>query len=460
VLNTYLLMKCLCFNVLPNFAMTDYASQGKTRPYNVVDLSHCQSHQSYYTALSRCSTAKGTAIIQGFDISKITGGLSGWLRKEFREIELLNDITKLKFNNMLPTIVLGHTRNNLINNYRNWKGKNYNPEFIHSSLTWSLSDPLIHDNFNVEWRLVDRSKKSNDAVMITQNHRTTQAKGTLPISYRSIPDDSSNIITSLDKITLRWNCSNWSCAYDSLFTLLFAIWIEKPRYWNKAFQSHSIYLQQLVKGFQDIRVGRFDFEHVRNEVHNVIHTNNPNSFPLGHNFASVNDLLRTMFIEQIPVGRLTCSICHSNIVIDHGYSIHFDILPGTGRSTAEWIKSLFDVENPPVCPTCNTTYNKEIHFPKVPHVISFDISSLSTQFIISSNIKILKNSRNTILKLKRIIYFGDNHFVTRMFDCDDNMWFHDGQCNSGFIISENYSITNTDLNRCHGKLASILIYGH
>ncbi|KAJ7927380.1 hypothetical protein B0H13DRAFT_1506161, partial [Mycena leptocephala] len=27
--------------VLPNFAMTDYASQGKTRIYNVVDLQHC-----------------------------------------------------------------------------------------------------------------------------------------------------------------------------------------------------------------------------------------------------------------------------------------------------------------------------------------------------------------------------------------------------------------------------------
>ena len=38
--------------VLPNFAMTDFASQGKTRPYNPVDLNNCRSHQAYYTALS------------------------------------------------------------------------------------------------------------------------------------------------------------------------------------------------------------------------------------------------------------------------------------------------------------------------------------------------------------------------------------------------------------------------
>jgi hypothetical protein len=65
--------------VLPNFAMTDFASQGKTRPYNPVDLNNCRSHQAYYTALSRSSTAKGTIILQGFDSKKITGRASGAL---------------------------------------------------------------------------------------------------------------------------------------------------------------------------------------------------------------------------------------------------------------------------------------------------------------------------------------------------------------------------------------------
>src|SRR5580704_8592105 len=53
--------------VLLNFAMTDYASQGKNRPYNTVHLSSCASHQSYYTCLSRSTSAAGTIIMQGFD---------------------------------------------------------------------------------------------------------------------------------------------------------------------------------------------------------------------------------------------------------------------------------------------------------------------------------------------------------------------------------------------------------
>ncbi|KAJ6603849.1 hypothetical protein B0H10DRAFT_1822099 [Mycena sp. CBHHK59/15] len=42
--------------ILPNFAMTDYASQGKSREFNVVDLNNCKTHTSYYTALSRSTS--------------------------------------------------------------------------------------------------------------------------------------------------------------------------------------------------------------------------------------------------------------------------------------------------------------------------------------------------------------------------------------------------------------------
>jgi hypothetical protein len=70
-------------NVLPNFSMTDYASQGKTRPQNPVNLSHCRNFQSIYTCLSRSSSAAGTLIIQGFNAAKVTKGLPGHLRQEF-----------------------------------------------------------------------------------------------------------------------------------------------------------------------------------------------------------------------------------------------------------------------------------------------------------------------------------------------------------------------------------------
>ncbi|KAK0431127.1 hypothetical protein EV421DRAFT_1893412 [Armillaria borealis] len=94
--------------VLPNFAMTDYASQGKTHAFNVVDLHKCKSHQSMYTCLSCSASAEGTLILQGLSKGmrqNITKGASGALRQEFCELELLDEITALRFEGNLRHVL-------------------------------------------------------------------------------------------------------------------------------------------------------------------------------------------------------------------------------------------------------------------------------------------------------------------------------------------------------------------
>lgn len=41
-------------------------------------------------------------MVQSFDPGKITGGISGHLRQEFQELNLLDEITTLKYNNQFP----------------------------------------------------------------------------------------------------------------------------------------------------------------------------------------------------------------------------------------------------------------------------------------------------------------------------------------------------------------------
>lgn len=43
------------------------------------------------------ASSEGILIVQGMDTSKITKGISGFLRQEFRELEILNEITKLRY---------------------------------------------------------------------------------------------------------------------------------------------------------------------------------------------------------------------------------------------------------------------------------------------------------------------------------------------------------------------------
>ncbi len=136
--------------LLLNFAMTDFSSQGKTRPFNPVDLNNCRSHQSYYTALSRTVTAGGTLILpppgnvrcSPVDPRKIQGGCSRYLRQEFRELKLLDDITTKLYHDMLPMSVMGDTRYGLIDTYREYAGSAYAPPILDPALQWSDALPF------------------------------------------------------------------------------------------------------------------------------------------------------------------------------------------------------------------------------------------------------------------------------------------------------------------------------
>ena len=52
----------------------------------------------------------GTVVLDGFNPSVIQGGVNGWLRQEFRELELLDDITTLGYNTFLHPYVQGDDR--------------------------------------------------------------------------------------------------------------------------------------------------------------------------------------------------------------------------------------------------------------------------------------------------------------------------------------------------------------
>ena len=83
--------------LIPNFAMTDFASQGKTRHYNFIDLNNLSCHQAYYMALSQSASATRTIILQAFNEKVMTGGVSSALQQEFRNLEILDAITQLRF---------------------------------------------------------------------------------------------------------------------------------------------------------------------------------------------------------------------------------------------------------------------------------------------------------------------------------------------------------------------------
>jgi hypothetical protein len=134
-------------NILPNFSMTDYASQGKTREYNVVDLSRCRTVHSIYTCISRSSNADNTVIAHPFNTKKICTPISGYLRQEFREAMILDEITPMKYKNALPASVHGEMRYPLIRSFQTAKlSLSAAMCTWHSALKYSSADSLLDSN--------------------------------------------------------------------------------------------------------------------------------------------------------------------------------------------------------------------------------------------------------------------------------------------------------------------------
>ena len=105
--------------------MINYTSQGKTHPKNITNQD----------------------ILNGFHASKIIGGASGGLQQEFWELELLDDITRLRYEEkILQSITMANQRNTLTDLYCAHKDKNYVPSTLHKAIHWSAFDPFL------EWK--------------------------------------------------------------------------------------------------------------------------------------------------------------------------------------------------------------------------------------------------------------------------------------------------------------------
>jgi hypothetical protein len=422
--------------VLPNFAMTDYAAQGKTRPYNVVHLNSCHTHMSYYTCLSRSASAAGTIILQGFEPSIVTRGCAKYLRQELREQEILDEITRLRYEGSLPSCVIGYTRNSLIRNFQNWKGTGYVPEKTDAPLRWSESDPMdilpvVTDS---AWQIIKRGKDKK-AEKPKEASTFVPAKGSVAVKHKLDHDNEIDIKKkskktlkpkSSIKLGLQWDAVNYSCAYDSLFVILYHIWNIDPLRWTTNFtEINQDYLGALAAGFNKVLQGTLTLENVRDELRHDLHNLDPTKFPMGKNGASVGQLTFEMlkYEKNNAVAEVICSDCGNAYEVDDtlGYVLHAsDPIPA---STSKWIGSI-QKPSTEICGGCSGEMIEHVSYAEVPKIIILEYPYCNTQT--SQNVKFVVNGEEVLLSLRGIIYHGDNHFTSRVFSSEGKVWFHDG----------------------------------
>ena len=460
--------------ILPNFAMTDYASQGRTRAINIVDLEQCKSHQSVYTCLSRASTLKGTIIFRMCPQAKVTGGLSGYLQQEFRELELLNEITRLRWEGNLKPGIGGNTRSTLLKSYFKAYGKARCPSNVHPAVRWGKpGDKTLSidydDDDNFVWKNLDAKSKES------KNKKTTPADNNISSKHiikKSVDDvskkvgvkrkandkeDNSRLRTDIVHITkkqktrrgrpetfrgLQWRSSTQSCAYDAILTIISNIYYHNPRRWNENMEGVNMLMTSLVSEWTRV-LRDISFDHaetIRNTLQATLNAQDPYSFPMNStDWTDMSSLITKLLVDEsgnrVHYTR-TCSTCgdHTPFLLESPtWSL-------SGQSTHQLltheIKRRFHRISDQPCVHCGSITvqeDVELNTHDPPPLIALHIQqdggtsdNAVYQPKISATVSIGQHKNKLTYYTRGLIYWGEGHFTCRMIGNAKDVYYNDG----------------------------------
>ncbi len=460
---------------LINFGMTDYTSQGKSRAKNPVDLTNCKDHRSYYVALSRGFTADGTIIVQGFSPKSITSGIvSGYLRQELRELEVLDEITRLKFEGKLPPSVNGIYRRRLIRSYYAQKTDLKDPAHFHPAMRWKegederIPSAVIYSDWSPS---VTKSLKRKNAV-IEPDNLATNNKSVKPAKRARTDLTARLILTSMvQPAGLIWDQLNYSCAYDAMFTVLGNLLIEDRRRWTTCFKRLNPLMDEFGAAMNNVLAGNLSFEQARNQIRRKLRVAAPGDFPMGPNTTSIDLLTKCLFPSRFyAIGSQSCATCGYKdprprgileSYLSAGLSNRLDYSKGVPLQ--DWLSDYL-VRGNSHCVVCRLQGLKSRLVVKctisgAPPLILFDV--MHEKLIFNQELMVACTGYDHKMRLRGIIYGGQNHFTCRFIDIDGNMWFHDGITTGQKCLPEvniNAVPDLLELHTCGQKKAVCVIY--
>jgi hypothetical protein len=445
--------------ILLNFAMTDYASQGKTRATNVVDLGYSRDHLSYYTALSRSSSAAGTALIQNFSEDKITRGISGWLRQEFRELNVLDEITRLRYENDLPDNIVGPLRNPMIRAYYLWIKGAKDDHNWHSAIQykgWENKIKPVESDATWDTKMFDALRK------VDGKNGILLKRGPSDIDELKKQSPATNIPrmeATQDDSALRgliWDSESYSCAYDSLFTVLYNIWTDAPQLWSDRFKTLTESLAMLSEGFDLVQNKTITMESVRDTVRSHLNLVDSTQYPTGAVYtclATLTDNILTNRENRVSgTTYLRCPACGyvGETLLRISECFHLkDTGPfqdgryerGYISDCLGWHLSDEQKKSQFTCTRCShlttemgTQMVLDISMTRLPYIMCILLNKHG--FMINETLSYVTDMFDAIFKLRGVVYGDGNHFVARLITSDGHIWYHDGMTTGSGCVAE------------------------
>ncbi|KIL56950.1 hypothetical protein M378DRAFT_61682, partial [Amanita muscaria Koide BX008] len=229
-----------------------------------------------------------------------------------------------------------------------------------------------------------------------------------------------------------------SCAYDAILTIIHSIWTSEPSIWSNIFRTiNDELLGRLASDFTKHSSGTMRLEPARDNLRRRLLKISPTQFAWGH-FTALHHVLQYLLTTpSVTVeSHLQCSEEHVTDISIHSNNTCCMVSAGATSvhtSIEQWMRN-FREETHHKCTTCEKHIHVNFSFRYPLPLIAFDFTGQKPK--IDSKINVNINGTDVQYKLRGIIYFGDNHFTSRIVSESGMTWFHDGIATGVSVIYE------------------------
>jgi len=174
-----------------------------------------------------------------------------------------------------------------------------NARFVVSTMekmTTKKGKKSVRKDFNVDGDNCNMSKnmKGNEKEAETTLHpQAKKLKG--PVDFNAVRGP----------LGLKWDGKDYSCGYDSFFTIIYNIWKDNVSGISLYFSNCSSLMKVLCEKFVEVIQGTLTFEGAHDHVRILLHSYDQQEFPMGKHGMSVTSLVGSAWKSGPKTGKKT-----------------------------------------------------------------------------------------------------------------------------------------------------------
>jgi hypothetical protein len=293
---------------------------------------------------------------------------------------------------------------------------------------------------------------------VTNKKRKHSDDHIIPFKVKKLKVDVSNSLNDKYPSGMIWDNINYSCAYDSLFTILFNIWSDDIEVWSLFFQNTNQYLCALSSGFHKYINNQITLEEVRDNVRDLLYRKDVYLFPRGAVSINVADLAAAVSALSKPIAEaeLECIDCDNITPTSSELTCFAELQRSSLKiqpsdTVAQVFNRLFSLKSSRRCGECNGNMIKNTYLKDVPQLLMLHIPVSDIKINVKMRIE------GKMMKLRGVVYYRDNHYTSRIIK-NEGIWFHDGMVTGNGLELEGATLKSVHFNKCKNQNSVLLVY--